>query len=165
MSPAWSAHRTQRGQGGKDAARPGSLRRNATSGELRRRGAAALRRGHGTDAGEKGRSSARVNMARRLWGSCEDVKRPACDANGRPARVEAAAWLSEELCRRHGETVRGHGHSNRRIERSKRRTHSGLCGNIPLGRSLGEPGSIPLVHPGLRERTPRFLRQRNTGKT
>ena len=37
--------------------------------------------------------------------------------------------------------------------------------NIPLGRPLGEPGSIPLVHPGLRERTPRFLRQRNTGKT
>ena len=27
----------------------------------------------------------------RLWGSCEDAKRPACEANGRPARVEAAA--------------------------------------------------------------------------
>ena len=25
------------------------------------------------------------------WGSCEDAKRPACEANGRPARVEAAA--------------------------------------------------------------------------
>ena len=30
----------------------------------------ALREGH---------SSTRVNMARRLWGSCEEVKRPACD--------------------------------------------------------------------------------------
>ena len=74
-----------------DAARPGSLRRNATSGELRRRGAAVPGCGHRTDAGVKGHSSTRVNMARRLWGSCEDAKRPACDANGRPARVEAAA--------------------------------------------------------------------------
>ena len=56
-----------------------------------------------------------------------------------------------------GRRSEGMGHSNRRIERSKRRTHSGLCGSIPLGRPLGEPGSIPLVHPGLRERTPRFL--------
>ena len=63
----------------------------STSGELRRRGAAVPGRGHGTDAGVKGRSSARVYMARRLWGGCGDVKRPACDANGRPARVEAAA--------------------------------------------------------------------------
>ena len=57
-----------------------------------------------------------------------------------------------------GKRSEGMGHSSRRIERSKRRTHSGLCGNIPLGRPLGEHGSIPLVHPGLRERTPRFLR-------
>ena len=63
----------------------------STSGELRRRGAAVLRRGHGTDAGVKGHSSTRANMAYRLWGGCGDVKRPACDANGRPARVEAAA--------------------------------------------------------------------------
>ena len=27
----------------------------------------------------------------RLWGNCEDAKRPGCDANGRRARGEAAA--------------------------------------------------------------------------
>ena len=137
----------------------------STAGELRRRGPAVPGRGHRTDAGEKGCSSTRVNMDHDSGEAAKTRSgQPAMQmADGRVVKLRPSCLKSYAAGM--GRRSEGMGHSNRRIERSKRRTHSGLCGNIPLGRPLGEPSSIPLVCPGLRERTPRFLRQRNTGKT
>ena len=114
-----------------------------------------LRIARGTASGEK--DAARTGYLRgfRFWGATTWRRLP-YDVVTEQRVMKLRPSCLKGYAAGMGRRSEGMGHSNRRIERSKRRTHSGLCGNIPLGRPLGEPGSIPLVHPGSGKGPPGF---------